>query len=210
MTDAAKRSVPAPADAVPRRQAMLDAALGVFSRFGYRKASMDEVAQAAGFSRQGLYFYYKTKQDLFRATVLHSYTTRLDAVKAALTTKRKSFPARLVAALDEWVGRYVGSLGPNASELVEASGLLASPVMKGYEARFEKLLAGFLSREPALMAAYRAIGVSPIQLAQSVNATARGFKDRSETRRDFVVQVKTAVRMLCLPMDPRVASEIKK
>jgi AcrR family transcriptional regulator len=52
---------------------LLDAALGVFSRFGYRKTSMDEVARMADFSRQGLYFYYAAKEDLFRATVLHSF-----------------------------------------------------------------------------------------------------------------------------------------
>jgi AcrR family transcriptional regulator len=40
---------------------------------------MDEIARAAGFSRQELYFYYATKDELFRATVLHSFTKRLDA-----------------------------------------------------------------------------------------------------------------------------------
>jgi len=80
------------------------------------------------------------------------------------------------------VGHYVGSLGSDASDLIETSGLLAAPIMAKYEARFEKLLADFLSMESALMAAYKAIRVTPMQLA-----TARGFKDRSETRRDFLL-----------------------
>ena len=33
-----------------RELAVLDAAVGVFARYGYRKASMDEVARAAGIS----------------------------------------------------------------------------------------------------------------------------------------------------------------
>jgi hypothetical protein len=48
-----------------------------------------------------------------------------------------------------------------------------------------------------------------MQLAQSIHATARGFKDRSETRRDFLAYVKTAVQVLCLPMHS-VAGEINK
>ena len=38
-----------------RREALLEAAVGVFARYGFRKTSMDEVARAAGVSRQGLY-----------------------------------------------------------------------------------------------------------------------------------------------------------
>jgi hypothetical protein len=82
--------------------------------------------------------------------------------------------------------------------------------MAKYEARFEKLLADFLSMESALMAAYKAIRVTPMQLVQSIHATARGFKDRSETRRDFLANVRTAVQILCSPMHSRVAGEIKE
>jgi TetR/AcrR family transcriptional regulator of autoinduction and epiphytic fitness len=209
MTDTAKRPGQAAED-TPRRKALLDAALAVFSRFGYRKTSMDEVAQAAGFSRQGLYFYYATKEDLFRATVLHSFTSRLDAVKAALANSRLSFQERLIAALDEWEGRYIGSLGSDAGDLIETSGLLAGPIIREYEVRFEQLLAGCLAKESPLMAAYKAIRMTPMQLAQSIHATARGFKDRSETRRDFLAHVKIAVQVLCFPMHSRVAGEIKK
>jgi hypothetical protein len=50
--------------------------------------------------------------------------------------------------------------------------------MKTSDARFEKLLASFLSLESSLMAGYKAIAVTLIQLAQSVDVTARRFKDR--------------------------------
>ena len=41
-----------PADA--RQAAVLDAAVGVFARYGFRKTSMDEVARAAGVAFEGL------------------------------------------------------------------------------------------------------------------------------------------------------------
>lgn len=41
----------------------------VFAQFGYRRASMDQVAEEAGLTRQALYHYFKSKADLFRASV---------------------------------------------------------------------------------------------------------------------------------------------
>jgi len=64
--------------------AVLDAAVAVFARFGFRKASMDEVARAAGVSRQGLYLQFANKEELFRKTLEHSLNNQLNAAVAAL------------------------------------------------------------------------------------------------------------------------------
>src|SRR3979409_316845 len=49
-----------------QREAILMAATATFLRYGFKKTSMDDVAQAAGVSRQGLYLYFDTKDLLFR------------------------------------------------------------------------------------------------------------------------------------------------
>ena len=67
-----------------RRRKLLDTALTVFLRYGYRKTSMDEVARAAQVSRQGLYLHFATKEELFRATVQHTLESSLAAATAAL------------------------------------------------------------------------------------------------------------------------------
>jgi AcrR family transcriptional regulator len=41
---------------IPRRADVLDAAWRTFTRYGYRKTSMDDVAAEAEISRPGLYF----------------------------------------------------------------------------------------------------------------------------------------------------------
>jgi AcrR family transcriptional regulator len=51
------------------RERILDAAMEVFAQFGYRRASMDQVAEEAGLTRQALYHYFRSKADLFRASV---------------------------------------------------------------------------------------------------------------------------------------------
>src|SRR5436190_21373837 len=51
------------------RERILDVAMEVFAQSGYRRASMDQVAEAAGLTRQAVYHYFKSKAELFRASV---------------------------------------------------------------------------------------------------------------------------------------------
>jgi AcrR family transcriptional regulator len=52
-----------------RHSQILDAARQVFARRGFAEASMDEIAQAAGLAKGTLYLYYKSKQELHRASL---------------------------------------------------------------------------------------------------------------------------------------------
>ena len=67
-----------------RRAAILDAAAGVFLRFGYKKTSMDDLARAAGLSRQGLYLHFPTEEELFKEGVLRLIEGTRAAGRAAL------------------------------------------------------------------------------------------------------------------------------
>jgi AcrR family transcriptional regulator len=55
---------------------MLDAAVAVFSEYGYHAASMDEISARAGISKPMVYAYLGTKEELFIAC-LHREGTRL-------------------------------------------------------------------------------------------------------------------------------------
>jgi len=194
-----------------RRRKVLDAALLVFARFGFRKASMDEVARAAGVSRQGLYLNFATKEDLFRASVEHALGGQLRAAQTALADEVRPIDERLVTALDEWLGRYVGVMGADASDLIETSGDLTASTMSEHAERFERAVAKAIA-DSALKNAYVGAGVSPKQLARTLHATARGFKHESGSRDAFVEDITTAVRALCAPLlaakQPRIpASE---
>src|SRR3954447_16324517 len=94
----------------PRRDRVLAVALEVFGRFGFRKTSMDEVARAADISRQGLYLYFASKEALFRAAVRQELDTALAEASHCLDEENVAFDDRVVAALDAWMGRFVGSM----------------------------------------------------------------------------------------------------
>ncbi|MET9409791.1 TetR/AcrR family transcriptional regulator [Streptomyces sp. NPDC002935] len=111
--------IPTPRGDVQRREQTLEAALTVFATFGYRRTSMDAVAQASDVSRPGLYFLFSSKPELFRATMRQELDKALGAVRAALAAPGADLGARLVAALDAHLGRYVGT---SRNEGVDALG----------------------------------------------------------------------------------------
>src|SRR5689334_22860004 len=68
-----------------QRQRILAGAVAVFSRRGYRAASMNEVAEQVGLRKPTLYHYVKTKQDLLVAVyeeVLDESLTRARRIVA--------------------------------------------------------------------------------------------------------------------------------
>lgn len=50
-----------------RRERILEAALTIFSRRGYRDAAMDDIAAASETSKGGVYFHFPNKQAIFLA-----------------------------------------------------------------------------------------------------------------------------------------------
>ena len=51
------------------RDRILDAAMAVFRRHGFRRSSIEQAAEAAGLTRQALYHHFKSKEALFRAVI---------------------------------------------------------------------------------------------------------------------------------------------
>ena len=49
------------------RQRLMDAALGVFARNGYERATVDEIVREAGFSKGAFYVHFDAKEDIFWA-----------------------------------------------------------------------------------------------------------------------------------------------
>jgi AcrR family transcriptional regulator len=182
-----------------RQQAVLEAAVGVFARYGFRKTSMDEVARAAGVSRQGLYLQFADKEALFRQAVTYKLSKQLRGAITALSNEEAPLQTRLIAACDEWAGRYVGFSGSDAADLMCASTSLAGSTLAHYEARFEAALAAAVAASP--LAAYcSAAGVAPEDAARALHATARGLKHTSKTRQDFLLGMTAAARMFCAPL----------
>jgi len=52
-----------------KRQMILDIAARIFSRYGYSKTSLDEIAQEARIAKGTIYYYFTSKEELFSQIV---------------------------------------------------------------------------------------------------------------------------------------------
>ena len=62
-----------------RQAHVLETALTVFARHGFSKTSIEDIAKAAGISRQGIYLYFKNKDEIFSASIQKALDDGLQA-----------------------------------------------------------------------------------------------------------------------------------
>jgi AcrR family transcriptional regulator len=62
---------------------ILNVARQIFSKFGFQKTTVDEIAKAAHKAKGSVYYYFKNKEDLFQSVVEKEFQTlRTELIKA--------------------------------------------------------------------------------------------------------------------------------
>ncbi len=66
------------------REKILNAAQDIFSKFGFKKTTMDDIAMALHKTKGALYYYYKSKDEIFIAVAEKEIKFILDEIKKAI------------------------------------------------------------------------------------------------------------------------------
>ncbi len=179
-----------------RRRQVLDAALLIFARHGYRKAAMEDVARAADISRPGLYLHFPSKQALFRAAVTDALERDVAAAARTLADTARPLRERLIDAFDRWTGRYVGPLARDVAVLIEHNPDLLGPLVAAYPGRFATLVTDALA---AGRAAER--GDMARDVARTLLSIAYGIKHEASTREDFLARLAVGIDLLLVALE---------
>jgi AcrR family transcriptional regulator len=179
-----------------RQEQVLSVALEVFGRYGFRKTSMDEVARSADISRQGLYLYFASKEALFRAAVRQELDTALAEASHRLCEENVALEDRVVAALDAWMGRFVGSvLASDIGNMLENSamhlGEMATEFSAAFEARLGSTIAAATTESDR-----RRLGVTPEEITGTLHAVGKGWRFQVDSRSEFVAKVTLSVHLV--------------
>ncbi|HTO54188.1 MAG TPA: helix-turn-helix domain-containing protein [Myxococcota bacterium] len=124
---------------------VLAAAFTCFSRYGYRRVSLEQIAQEAGVSRAALYLHFANKEDIFRAVSGQVHERAQQAAEAAAGTKGR-VEQRIAAVLDAKYGKFYEIIhdSPHVSELLEERNRLCGDVSETYRKRFLRTLRSVL------------------------------------------------------------------
>ncbi|MBC8068315.1 MAG: TetR/AcrR family transcriptional regulator [Deltaproteobacteria bacterium] len=181
-----------------RRAALLDAAIAVFLRYGFKKASMDAVAKAAGLSRQGVYLHHPTKEALFRAALEHLGASARRAAAAAIARDDRSVEERVFGAFEALHVTVANS--EHMDELLATAGQILGESLVQLEDSIVADLARAL-KSLGVAAAWQEQGISAKVLAETLYAASQGFKQRKLSRAAYLERMRAAVRIVCRPVD---------
>lgn len=67
------------------RQLILTSARQVFERFGYKKATLDDIANALGMGKTAIYYHFVNKEDIFKAVLDHEANALKNELIEAVT-----------------------------------------------------------------------------------------------------------------------------
>jgi AcrR family transcriptional regulator len=175
-----------------RQGEIADAAAPVFLRFGYKKASMEAVAAAAGISRQALYLHFPNKESMFSAVVdrLGQMTGRVAHI--ALWRSGLTLDQQLLAAFDETMPRESPEL---LAELLATAKELVPDSVADIDAQMAAEISTRL--HVALVNLEWAVpGVSIEEAAQTLQATSYGLKQQSGNRAGYLSGMKSAISLV--------------
>ena len=162
-----------------RREAILDAALEVFSTLGLHGASIDQISERAGLSKTNLLYYFPSKEDLYVAVLRRVLEVWLDPLQML---SAESEPAD---ALRHYIRRKVSLSrdAPQASRLFCLEIVQGAPLLR---AELEGSLRDLVEAKAAILRSWIAAGRigahDPHHLIFSIWAITQHYAD-------FAVQV---------------------
>jgi AcrR family transcriptional regulator len=158
-----------------KQEKILGAAWPVFLKYGYKRVTMGDIADAAGISRPALYLIFNKKEDVFTAVVRHNSNHRLEEIREALARSGKSAKEKLKFAFEVWTVRPFDTImgSEEAKELLDCGFGFARDTMEQSYASFQALITPILQ---PLLKGSAIKNLSAKQIAHILTSSVRGFK----------------------------------
>ena len=190
-------TTPEPDRPAIRQDAILDAAFMAFSSYGYRRTTMDDIAQGVGISRSALYLHFRNKEDILRSMSKRFFDDAAVNVAAELAVPDRPAAETLAAAFIAYDGKFMDAFlsTPHGAEILEAGHLVSADLVAAGEARIRQLLAGWLAAVPLPAA----LG-SADALAATILASLKGLKHSAKSSEGYRASQAQLAQMLALAL----------
>ena len=158
---------------------VVTAATQVFARYGYKRVTMADLAEAAHMSRPSLYLVFPSKEQVFRAVVERVFASMLAEIRQGVSR----FPTaeeKLTFACEIWCVRPFEMIlaSPDARDLLDSSYEFAAEITTKAVREFMSILAEILD---PLVRLQNKVHLSSIQIAQLLASALPGFKGSAES-----------------------------
>jgi len=177
-----------------KHQRILDAGLAQFCQYGYRRTSMNDIAEKADVSRASLYSYFKNKDEIFRSVSVNVHEILLRDIDKVLRGDDKTDVAeRVFRALFIRHSRFLSLVveSDHGSELEDEYSRLCGDVVANANRQFEARLTAVLEQvEADAKTGHGLQGVTPADAATILNLAAAGCKRRVKDVMQFEQRIR--------------------
>lgn len=162
-----------------KEEHVLTAARSVFMRYGFKRATMSDLAEAAQMSRPALYLIFSSKEEVFRALITQIFTELLQEVREEVR-KHEEAADQLTCAFEVWCVRpfEMIQVSPDARDILESGYAFATEITVRAFADFETILSDVLR---PLVSTQAGPPLSAEQLAHILTTAAQGFKESASS-----------------------------
>ena len=172
----------------------------VFAQFGYRRASMDQVAEAAGLTRQAVYHYFRSKADLFRASVeaLHEGAHEAEIEAGLAAEQAGSGLAEILATQIDARFRYIVECLEETSqpeELLSERQSQARDLIQSFVEQNVELHTAVIERVCCAQGLALREGMTASDLARAIQIAVSGFDDL-QFKIGFLDDLQRVVRLI--------------
>lgn len=124
-----------------KHEAILTAAFSLFGHYGYRRTSIDDIAQETGIAKGTVYLYFKSKDEIFRALAQQLIDQMLTATETARSTSA-GIAAQLRGMLNAKFGYFFELLHHSAHvrEILDAKNQLCTDLFTQADRRYQRML----------------------------------------------------------------------
>jgi AcrR family transcriptional regulator len=190
---------------------ILDATMLVFRRHGFRRSSIEQVAEAAGLTRQALYHHFESKEALFRAVIARVHETAIAAEQAAVGAAEAAdgsladiVVAGMTARMRAMIASFDGS--PHIEELYSEHLVHGRDLYQKYSALYAERLVATIARIVRRQKLLLPQGLSPAEFARLVEMALHGSKSQHPAMQPadaFLKDMAMMVRTLCAGALPK-------
>jgi TetR/AcrR family transcriptional regulator, regulator of autoinduction and epiphytic fitness len=178
-----------------RKAEILDAAIGVFGRFGFKKTTVDDLAKAAKLSKQGLYLHFTSKEEIFTAAIRKYLSDSLRRVEQELSNENSMLLDRLAGAMDAWFGRHIETFDRAALDVIDAGDHLSPAEINEYKTAFRVRIASALAADDEFRRLHAAC--SSNEIAEVLFRFGLTWKEPKTTREEFLKSARLCIRACC-------------
>jgi len=194
-----------------KHEAILAAARTLFGHYGYRRTSIDDIAQEAGIAKGTVYLYFKSKEEIFRALSQQLLDHVLAHAEEAAETVTP-IELCLRAMVEAKFGYFFDLMHQSAHvrELIDAKNSLCADLFAQADQRYLRILTKTIATAVAAKELRLAeVGLDPTSAAELLIRSASGLSTygaTSPTQTAFRRHLHALVRVFVVGLGGRITS----